>query len=106
MLWTIEVSPEVDDWYQLLSVPETVRVDAVIERLATRGNQLGMPHSRALGSGLYELRFNLSKRAQRITYVFDLDRRVITLTVFHKQRNNEKREILRARRAQRDLRRE
>lgn len=58
-----------------------------------------MPHSQSLGQGLYELRFDLANRAQRITYMFDDERHIITLTVFHKQRNNEKQEVLRARRA-------
>lgn len=74
--------------------------DRIIDRLAGLGNQLRMPHSRALGEGLYELRFSCEGVARRITYVFERERSVITLTTFHKQRQNERAEILRARRAQ------
>jgi hypothetical protein len=53
-----------------------------------------------LDGGLYELRFSCENVNRRITYVFDPDRRVVTLTTFRKQRQNERAEILRARRAQ------
>lgn len=58
-----------------------------------------MPHSRQLGEGLRELRFTCQDRAQRITYYIDGERRVITLTAFVKQRQNERREVQRARQA-------
>ncbi|MGB4778779.1 MAG: type II toxin-antitoxin system RelE/ParE family toxin [Microbacterium sp.] len=61
---------------------------------------LGMPHSRPLGDGLRELRFTCEGVARRITYVLDPERQAVTLTTFRKQRNNERGEILRARRAQ------
>ncbi|MDU0349629.1 type II toxin-antitoxin system RelE/ParE family toxin [Actinomyces sp. MRS3W] len=59
-----------------------------------------MPHSRPLGGGLYELRFSCENVNRRITYVFDMGRRVVTLTTFRKQRSNERVEVARARRAQ------
>lgn len=58
-----------------------------------------MPHAKYLGQKLYELRFAAEKVNRRITYTFDEDRKVITLTTFRKQRQNESREVLRARRA-------
>ena len=61
---------------------------------------LRMPHSRPLGDGLHELRFSCENVNRRITYMFDPDRRVVTLTTFRKQRQNERTEVLRARRAQ------
>ena len=57
---------------------------------------LRMPHRRALGDGLYELRFDLDTISWRITYDFTEPRRIVLLTVFHKQRNNERREVNRA----------
>lgn len=45
-------------------------------------------------------RFTCEGVARRITYVLDPGRQVITLTTFRKQRDNERAEILRARRAQ------
>ncbi len=48
--------------------------------------------------GLFELRFTLGPTARRITYRFK-DGRIILLTTFRKQRQNERAEIARARQA-------
>jgi putative component of toxin-antitoxin plasmid stabilization module len=56
-----------------------------------------MPLSRSLGDSLFELRFALGPTARRITYRFTNDGRIVLLTTFRKQRNNERREIARAR---------
>ena len=53
--------------------------------------------SRALGDGLFEVRFALGSTARRITYRFTKDNGIILLTTFRKQRNNERAEITRAR---------
>jgi hypothetical protein len=45
------------------------------------------------------LRFTLGPTARRITYRFTKDGRAILLTTFRKQRNNERAEIARARKA-------
>lgn len=58
-----------------------------------------MPQSRSLGDGLFELRFDLDRRAHRITYFFSGDDRIVLLTVFRKQRMNERSEVQRGRRA-------
>lgn len=55
--------------------------------------------SRSLGEGLFELRFALGPTARRITYRFTSDGRIVLLTAFRKQRNNERNEIKRARKA-------
>lgn len=69
----------------------------VIDRLASLGSAARMPLSRSLGDGLYELRYTLGSTARRITYRFTKDRRIVLLTTFRKQRNNERTEIARAR---------
>ena len=61
---------------------------------------LGIPLSKQVGGGLRELRFTCEGVARRITYVLEPERRAITLTTLRKQRQNERGEILRARRAQ------
>ena len=53
--------------------------------------------ARALGERLYELRFELNRVAWRITYYFAGPGRRIVLTVFRKQRQNERAEVQRAR---------
>ncbi|MGK2959471.1 MAG: type II toxin-antitoxin system RelE/ParE family toxin [Acidimicrobiales bacterium] len=51
----------------------------------------------ALGEGMFELRFDLTRVAWRIAYFFAKDRRIVLLTVFRKQRQNERHEVQRAR---------
>ena len=75
------------------------RTVVVIDRLAVLGSSARMPLSRSLGDGLFELRFTLGPTARRITYRFTKDGRLILLTTFRKQRNNERNEIKRARKA-------
>lgn len=100
MRWAIEFSEEVAVWYRALSPAGQAQADRILERLAVHGNELRMPHSRTLGDGFYELRFTCETLARRITYVFEPKRKVVTLTTFRKQRQSERAEILRARRAQ------
>ena len=102
--WTVIVSREVRQWFDQQAQADQIIVRKVIERLRTQGNRLRMPHSRSLGGGLYELRFsvNAGRVDQRITYVFDVERRVITLTTFSK---TERRQVQRARDAQKDYER-
>jgi putative component of toxin-antitoxin plasmid stabilization module len=58
-----------------------------------------MPLSRSLTDGLFELRFTLGPTARRITYRFTTDGGIVLLTTFRKQRQNERLEISRARKA-------
>lgn len=106
MRWRVELSDEVATWRAGLSLAGRAAVDRVLELLAVRGNMLRMPHSRSLGDGLYELRFTCEGVARRVTYVFAPERTAVTLTTFRKQRQNERAEVLRARRVQRDLEKE
>jgi phage-related protein len=55
-----------------------------------------MPHVRSLGNGLHELRFYLRDEQRRITFWIAHDRRIVLLTTFRKQRQNEHREVERA----------
>lgn len=99
MRWSVELSDEVARWYDQLSASGTAAADRIIERLEAQGHLMRMPHSRSLGDGLYELRFTCDGVARRIMYTLEPERKAITLTTFRKQRNNERREIIRARRA-------
>jgi len=96
-MWTVELEPEVEQWMDRLSEAEFGATLPHVERLAERGNELRMPASRSLGEGLFELRFDLTRVAWRITYFFASYRRVVLLTVFRKQRQNERHEVHRAR---------
>lgn len=95
----VELHDEVVDWLDTLTDHEWQRVVVIVDRLADLGHQARMPLSRSLGDGLFELRFTLGPTARRITYRFTKDSRIILLTTFRKQRNNERHEIDRARMA-------
>jgi hypothetical protein len=97
IMWEVELEPEVEEWLHGITLNEFATVLPHIERLSERGNTLRMPASRALGDGLFELRFDLTRAAWRITFYFAPRKRIVLLTVFRKQRVNERREIDRAR---------
>lgn len=100
MVWRVELSAEVRRWYLGLGPAGLAAADRTLARLEARGHELRMPHARPLGGGLHELRFTCEGAARRITYVLDPGRQAVTLTTFRKQRDNERAEVLRARRAQ------
>ena len=98
-MWTVELEPEVEKWMLALPMSQFSLVLPLVERLAEIGNQMSFPHSKSLGAGLFELRFNNANQTWRITYYFADDRRIVLLTVFAKQRLNERHQIQRARHA-------
>jgi phage-related protein len=93
----VELHDEVAHWLVGLDDDEWDRAVVVVDRLAELGPAARMPLSRALGEGLYELRFSLTRTARRITYRFTKDGRIVLLTTFRKQRQNERTEVTRAR---------
>lgn len=95
----IDLHDEVSNWLLDLNDVEWDRAVVVLDRLALLGSTARMPLSRALGEGLFELRFTLGTTARRITYRFTKDGRIVLLTTFRKQRQNERFEVARARKA-------
>jgi phage-related protein len=73
--------------------------DRALDRLVSSAESLRMPHSRALGAGLHELRFTCEGVQRRVTYAFGSGREVNVLTTFRKQRDRERHEVDRAHRA-------
>ena len=98
----IEAHDEVVEWFDDLSQDEWERTQIVVDRLASLGSRARMPFSRSLGDGVFEVRFSLGSTARRITYRFAKDGRIILLTTFRKQRNNERAEVSRARKIAQD----
>jgi putative component of toxin-antitoxin plasmid stabilization module len=98
----LELHDEVAEWMDSLDDVEWRRTVVVIDRLVALGSLARMPLSKSLGDGLFELRFTLGPTARRITYRFTKDGRIILLTTFRKQRNNERNEITRARKVAED----
>ncbi|WP_033339282.1 type II toxin-antitoxin system RelE/ParE family toxin [Catenuloplanes japonicus] len=100
MAWgSIEQEPEVSEWLEKLSTEHFAKATFYIELLAERGPLLDEPYTKQLDRKLRELRFHLDRDAIRITYWIATGRRIILLTVFHKTRFREEREVERARRA-------
>lgn len=97
--WLVELEPEVEAWLSGLEGADFAQAAEALDRLATLGSGLRMPLSRALGAGLFELRFHCQGVARRVTYWFAPSRRIVLLTTFRKQRDNERNEIERARTA-------
>lgn len=93
----IELLDEVVELLDGLTDQEHDRVVALVDRLGELGSRARMPFSRSLGEGLFELRFALGSAARRITYRFARDGRIVSLTTFRKQRNNERHEMDRTR---------
>lgn len=52
------------------------RIFKTIDLLEIFGNRLGMPHSKALGTGLFELRIH-GEQAIRILYCYHKDRAIL-----------------------------
>ena len=68
-----------------LSGPAKAKVYAALEMLAAEGNRLQMPRSRALGSGLFEMRIAHPEGPFRIIYCFQPGSRVLLLHAFVKR---------------------
>lgn len=102
MSWgTVELEPEVRKWLEDLSVASFARAAFYVDLLAAEGPLLGEPYTKQLDGKLRELRFNLDEFAVRITYWIATGRRIVLLTVFHKTRTRDDREVERARRVMR-----
>ncbi len=97
----VELEPEVEEWIDSLTNANYANLRVQINRLERMGATIREPWSKSLGDGLYELRFDIDRVAWRIPYYFAPNRRVVLLTVFRKQRNNERHEVQRARQAMR-----
>ncbi len=69
--------------------------------LTTRTAAINLRRLINLGDRLFELRVGLDRVARRITFYFADNRRIVLLTTFRKQRQNERAEVRRARRAMR-----
>jgi hypothetical protein len=100
MPWgAVELEPEVEKWLESLPTAQFAHAAFYVDLLAEHGPLLGEPYTKQLDRKLRELRFHLERRSVRITYWIATDQRIILLTVFHKTRMRDEREIDRARRA-------
>jgi phage-related protein len=75
------VKDEIESW------PSGILADyaRLIELLMEFGPHLRMPHSRAMGDGLFELRSRGSEGIGRVLYCFVANRRIVILHAFVKK---------------------
>lgn len=55
------------------------------ERMEIYGPDLGMPHTRAMGGGLFELRLKAAEGIARVFYCIVVNRRIVMLHQFTKK---------------------
>jgi phage-related protein len=72
---------------EVLALPETLgaRYAALTRRMVMSGPNLGEPHSKAFGSGLFELRLKGVEGIARVFYGTLIDRRIVMLHSFIKK---------------------
>lgn len=80
MTWTVTFySPVVEA--ELLALPAgfVARFIRYAERMEVYGPDLGMPHTRAMGDGLFELRLKAAEGIARVFYCTVVGRRIVVL---------------------------
>lgn len=86
MTWRVAFySQRVED--EILSLPSgfVARFLKYAERMEVFGPDLGMPHTRAMGGGLLELRIKAGEGIARVFYCTVVDRRIVFLHQFVKK---------------------
>jgi phage-related protein len=84
--WTVSFySQRVEDDILALPVGLVARFLRYAERMEAHGPDLGMPHTRAMGGGLFELRLKAGEGIARVFYCTVVDRRIVVLHQFVKK---------------------
>jgi phage-related protein len=86
MQYTIEFfSQSVED--DILDMPETLlaRYFSLADRMTTIGANLGEPHTKAMGDGLFELRLKGAEGIARVFYCTLIGKRIVMLHSFVKK---------------------
>jgi phage-related protein len=77
------------------------------ERMEIYGPDLGMPHTRAMGNGLFELRLKAAEGIARVLYCTVIDRKIVMLHQFiKKSEKTPRKEIETAQRRMKEVRNE
>lgn len=86
MTWTVTFySQRVEDEILALPTGFVARFLRYAERMEAFGPDLGMPHTRSLGGGLFELRIKAAEGIARVFYCTVVDRRIVFLHQFVKK---------------------
>ena len=86
MNWKVTFySPSLEE--EILSLPAgfVARFLKYAERMEVYGPDLGMPHTRAMGRGLFELRLKAAEGISRVFYCTLVGRRIVMLHQFTKK---------------------
>ena len=80
MNWKVTFySPRLEDEILQLPAGFVARFVRYAERMEAYGPDLGMPHTRAMGSGLFELRLKAAEGIARVFYCTIVGRRIVML---------------------------
>ena len=73
--------------HEILELPAgfVARFLRYAERMEIYGRDLGMPHTRAMGDGLFELRLKAAEGIARVFYCMVVGRRIVMLHQFIKK---------------------
>jgi phage-related protein len=86
MTWTITYfSESVQDEIQALPAGFLARYLRYSDRMEIYGPDLGMPHTRAMGDGLFELRLKAAEGIARVFYCTMIGRKIVVLHQFIKK---------------------
>lgn len=86
MKWTIEYySESVQDWINKMPVSTRAAYARLTELLTEFGVDLRLPHSRAMGKGLFELRLKGKEGIVRVFYCTLIGKRIVILHGFFKK---------------------
>ena len=87
MNWTITFcNKRVEAGIQALPAGLVARFIRYAERMEIHGPDLGMPHTRPMGDGLFELRLKAAEGIARVFYCTIFERRIVMLHQFVKKR--------------------
>ena len=105
MAWTVTFyNQRVEDAILTLAPGFVARFLRYAERMEAFGPDLGMPHTRAMSGGLFELRITAAEGIARVFYCTAVGRRIVVLHQFVKKTSKTPpREMLIARRRMKDL---
>ena len=80
MAWTVSFYRQrVEDDILVLPAGLVARFLRYAERMEAHGPDLGMPHTPAMGGGLFELRLKAAEGIARVFYCTVVDRRIVVL---------------------------
>jgi phage-related protein len=103
--WTVSFyNQRVEDDILALPAGLVARFLQYAERMEAHGPDLGMPHTRAMGGGLFELRLKATEGIARVFYCTVVNRRIVVLHEFVKKTaKTPARELQIARRRKKDV---